>query len=101
MSPPYIVRYSKDSKSWKDNMLTAKVYVTLKDSILDPQGVAVKEGLHNLQYQNVDNVRIGKFITLTFSESDKNKAEEQLKTMCEKLLANTVIENYTYEISEG
>ncbi|MDH5682222.1 MAG: phosphoribosylformylglycinamidine synthase subunit PurS [Spirochaetota bacterium] len=82
-------------------MLTAKVYVTLKDSILDPQGVAVKEGLHNLQYQNVDNVRIGKFITLTFSESDKNKAEEQLKTMCEKLLANTVIENYTYEISEG
>ena len=82
-------------------MHTAKVYVTLKDSILDPQGVAVKEGLHNLQYQNVENVRIGKFITLTFSESDKNKAEEQLKIMCEKLLANTVIENYTYEISEG
>jgi len=79
-------------------MFQAKVYVTLKESILDPQGVSVKKGLENLNYRNIDEVRIGKFITIKIAEPDRNKAEAQLKEMCGKLLSNPVIENYSYDL---
>ncbi|MCC5912313.1 MAG: phosphoribosylformylglycinamidine synthase subunit PurS [Clostridiaceae bacterium] len=78
--------------------MKAKVYVTLKKSIADPQGTAIKGALHKSGYNNVEDVRIGKLIELDLGEITKEAAEEQLKVMCEKLLANTVIESYQYEI---
>ena len=78
--------------------MKAKVYITLKDGVLDPQGKAIQGALGNLHFDGVNEVRQGKFIELDLDESDKSKAEENLKNMCEKLLANTVIEDYRYEL---
>ena len=79
--------------------MIARVFVTLKSGVLDPQGEAVKHSLGALGFDGVDKVRQGKVIELKLDESDKAKAEAQVKEMCEKLLANTVIENYTIELS--
>ncbi|GGH83082.1 phosphoribosylformylglycinamidine synthase [Pullulanibacillus pueri] len=81
-------------------MKKVKVYITLKESVLDPQGQAVAGALHNLGYKEVQDVRIGKYIELEVEASD-GPIETQIEAMCEKLLANTVIENYRYEIEEG
>ena len=78
--------------------MKAKVFVTLKKSVLDPQGKAVGHGLESMGFKDVKDVRIGKFIELDLNTQDKTKAEQNLKVMCEKLLANTVIEDYKYEI---
>ncbi|MBQ7257295.1 MAG: phosphoribosylformylglycinamidine synthase subunit PurS [Abditibacteriota bacterium] len=80
-------------------MYRVKVYVTLKPSLLDAQGKVVKGAAVNLGYDEVENVRIGKFIELSINENTKdvNTAVEEL---CSKLLANTVIENYKYEIEK-
>jgi phosphoribosylformylglycinamidine synthase len=78
--------------------MKARVHVTLKNGILDPQGAAVKHSLGALGFEGVDRVRQGKIIELDLSETDTAKAEEQVKNMCEKLLANTVIEDYSVEI---
>jgi len=80
-------------------MYKVKVYVTLRESVLDPQGSAVKGALHSLSYQEVKDVRIGKFMELLIEKSERN-IEEIVREMCEKLLANTVIEDYRYEIEE-
>ena len=80
-------------------MYKVKVYVTLKESVLDPQGNAVKNSLHNMSYNDVEDVRIGKYMELTFKDDTKN-IEEQVKEMCDRLLANPVIEDYRYEIEE-
>lgn len=80
-------------------MYKVKVYVTLRESVLDPQGNAVKGSLHNLSFHEVADVRIGKYMELTIEKSDRN-VEEVVKEMCEKLLANTVIEDYRYDIEE-
>lgn len=77
--------------------MKAKVYITLKDGVLDPQGKAIEGALGNLGFDGVNEVRQGKFIEVELAESDKSAAEENLKNMCEKLLANTVIEDYRYE----
>jgi phosphoribosylformylglycinamidine synthase len=81
--------------------LKAKVHVTLKNGVLDPQGKAVQHALAGLGFSGVEDVRQGKFIELELSETDSAKAEAQAEEMCKKLLANTVIENYTVEIVEG
>ena len=78
--------------------MKAKVYVTLKKSVLDPQGKAVQHSLSALGFNTVKDVRMGKYIELEMSETDPAKAEERVKSMCEKLLANTVIEQYRYEL---
>ncbi|MEK6205366.1 MAG: phosphoribosylformylglycinamidine synthase subunit PurS [Amylibacter sp.] len=78
--------------------MKVRVHVTLKKGILDPQGAAVKHSLGALGFEGVDRVRQGKIIELELTETDTAKAEEQVKNMCEKLLANTVIENYLVEI---
>jgi phosphoribosylformylglycinamidine synthase PurS subunit len=78
--------------------MKARVHVTLKNGILDPQGAAVKHSLGALGFEGVDRVRQGKIIELELTETDTAKAEEQVKNMCEKLLANTVIEDYSVEI---
>ncbi|GIP45669.1 phosphoribosylformylglycinamidine synthase subunit PurS [Paenibacillus sp. J45TS6] len=79
-------------------MIKATVYVTIKQSVLDPQGVAVQGALHSMGFAEVDSVRIGKYLELTLDTSDKKEAEERVKVMCEKLLANTVVEDYRFEL---
>ncbi|WP_416828862.1 phosphoribosylformylglycinamidine synthase subunit PurS [Ectobacillus polymachus] len=80
-------------------MFKVKVYVTLRKSVLDPQGAAVKNALHSLSFTSVQDVRIGKYMELMV---DKNVTDidSMIKEMCEKLLANVVIEDYRYEIEE-
>lgn len=80
-------------------MIKVKVYVTLRESVLDPQGSAVRTSLHALTYDEVEEVRIGKYMELTLSKTEKD-VDARVKEMCEKLLANTVIEDYRYEIEE-
>ncbi|XWN51631.1 phosphoribosylformylglycinamidine synthase subunit PurS [Anoxybacillus flavithermus] len=80
-------------------MYKVKVYVTLRENVLDPQGNAVKGALHSLNYREVQDVRIGKFMELLVEKSDRD-IDALVKEMCEKLLANTVIEDYRYEIEE-
>ncbi|WP_442597729.1 phosphoribosylformylglycinamidine synthase subunit PurS [Neobacillus sp. D3-1R] len=80
-------------------MYKVKVYVTLRESVLDPQGVAVKNSLHSLNFSEIEEVRIGKYMELTVEKSDR-PVEVVVKEACEKLLANTVIEDYRYEIEE-
>jgi len=76
----------------------AKIHVTLKSGILDPQGKAIEHALDSLGFKNAANVRVGKYVELDLEEKDKARAEAEVKQMCEKLLANTIIEEYRYEL---
>lgn len=78
--------------------MKAKIHVTLKQGILDPQGKAIEHALDSLGFKNAVNVRVGKYMELDVTETDKVKAEAEVKLMCEKLLANTIIEEYRYEL---
>ncbi len=80
-------------------MYKVKVYVTLRESVLDPQGTAVQKSLNALNFQEVQDVRIGKYMELQLSESTAD-IDESVRNMCEKLLVNTVIEDYRYSIEE-
>ncbi len=80
-------------------MIKARVTVTLKNGVLDPQGKAIEGALGALGFDGVGQVRQGKVFDLELAGDDKTKAESELKAMCEKLLANTVIENYTISIA--
>jgi phosphoribosylformylglycinamidine synthase subunit PurS len=80
-------------------MVKVKVFVTLKNGVLDPQGKAVKGALHSMDYLEVSDVAIGKYMELIL-ESDSN-IKERVEEMCGKLLANPVIEDYRYEIEEA
>ena len=79
--------------------MTVTVNVFLKDGVLDPQGKAAHHALDSLGFPGVSDVRIGKQIILRLDTTDKAKAEAEVKEMCETLLANTVIEDYTIEIN--
>lgn len=78
--------------------MKARVHVMLKNGVLDPQGEAVRHALGNLGFAGVETVRQGKVIELELAETDKGKARETVAAMCERLLANTVIESYDIEI---
>lgn len=78
--------------------MRARVYITLKKAVLDPQGKAVANALESMGYKEVKGLRIGKFIEIDLDVSSKENAEKRLKEMCEKLLANTVVEDYKVEI---
>ncbi|MBS4175652.1 phosphoribosylformylglycinamidine synthase subunit PurS [Bacillus sp. FJAT-49736] len=80
-------------------MYKVKVYVTLRESVLDPQGTAVKQSLHTMNYQEVQDVRIGKYMELILEKSNRD-IEEIVNELCTRLLANPVIEDYRYEIEE-
>ena len=79
--------------------MKARVTVTLKSGVLDPQGQAIQGSLKSLVLAGVRSVRQGKVFDLELSDSDLSQAEANVQAMCEKLLANTVIENYTIEIT--
>jgi phosphoribosylformylglycinamidine synthase PurS subunit len=78
--------------------MKARVHVMLKDGVLDPQGEAVRHALGTLGFDGVEGVRQGKVIDLDLAETDAEKARAAVTEMCEKLLANTVIESYTVEL---
>lgn len=79
-------------------MYLAKVYITLKPTVNDPQGLTIKGALHSLGFNNVNSVRAGKYIEIRVEEKDRAKAEQEIKEMCQKLLANMIIENFRFEI---
>ena len=78
--------------------MKVRVYITVKQGVLDPQGKAVESGLKSLSFGEVKGVRVGKFIELDLNGVAPSKIEERVKQMCEKLLANPVIESYRVEI---
>ena len=78
--------------------MKAKIHVTLKQGILDPQGKAIEHALDSLGFKHAANVRVGKYMELDLGQTDRAKAEAEVKAMCEKLLANTIIEEYRYEL---
>ena len=78
--------------------MKAKVHITLKPGVLDPQGRAIQHALASLGFGGVDDVRQGKYIELDLGEADEAQARARVDEMCKKLLANTVIENYSVEI---
>ncbi|HJM90750.1 MAG: phosphoribosylformylglycinamidine synthase subunit PurS [Alphaproteobacteria bacterium] len=80
--------------------MKARVHVSYKDGVLDPQGKAIGLTLANLGFDGVGDVRQGKLIELDLAESDAEAAWKSVEAMCEKLLANTVIENYAIELEE-
>ncbi len=78
--------------------MKARIHVTLKAGVLDPQGQAIQNALGHLGFDQVRDVRLGKYLLLDLAETDRAKAEAAVKTMCDRLLANTVIENYAIEL---
>ncbi|HEX6779898.1 MAG TPA: phosphoribosylformylglycinamidine synthase subunit PurS [Ktedonobacterales bacterium] len=85
--------HSKIETTW-----LAKIHVTLKPVVLDPQGSAVLGGLHTLDFGSVSAVRVGKYLEVTLSAPDQTSAQEAVQQMCSKLLANPVIEQYRFEL---
>ena len=78
--------------------MRARVTITLKSGVLDPQGKAIQGALASLGFAGVEEVRQGKVIDISLADGDEASARAQLESMCEKLLANTVIENYAIEL---
>ncbi|MEO1508288.1 MAG: phosphoribosylformylglycinamidine synthase subunit PurS [Cyanobacteria bacterium J06633_23] len=76
----------------------AQVYVTLRPSVLDPAGTAVRSGLEHMGYDNVEKIRIGKYIEVSLTAESEEAARQQLGKMCDQILANPVIENYRIEL---
>jgi len=83
------------------NGMKAQVYVTLKTEVLDPQGEAVRRALNSLGFAGVQNVRVGKLIELELSPASPQAAATELRAMCEKLLANPIVEDFRFELDRG
>lgn len=81
--------------------MKATIHITLKNGVLDPQGKAIEHALGALGFDGIDEVRQGKLIEVTLGETDADTAHNRLTDMCEKLLANTVIENYAIHLDEA
>lgn len=81
-------------------MFKARINITLKKDVLDPQGKAVKNSLISLGYDEVNDLRVGKYIEVMLNTENRELATERVEEMCKNLLANTVIEDYQFEIDE-
>lgn len=79
--------------------MKARIRITLKNGVLDPQGKAIEGALSSLGFNGVNDVRQGKYIEVTLTETDEAKARAEVERMCKDLLANTVIENYSFELA--
>ena len=91
---------SQTNSIWEEKDMTkVNVYVTLRESVVDPQGIATQDALHKLGFDEVSNVRIGRLIELELSGTN-TEIETRVNEMCEALLVNKVIENYSFEIGE-
>jgi len=82
-------------------MFLARVYVTLKPTVNDPQGLTIKGALHSLGFADVESVRAGKYMEIRLDAGSRKQAEGQLKEMCRKLLANPVIEDFRFELEQA
>ena len=80
--------------------IRARIYVTPKRGILDPQGKAVQQGLHALGFTEVGDVRVGKYVEMRLKDVSRAAADDRLRAMCDRLLANKVIEDYRVELEE-
>lgn len=80
--------------------MRVKIFVSLKEGVLDPQGKAVERSLHSLGYGEVGEVRMGKYMELSLNLSSREEAQARVREMCARLLANPVIEDYRFEIQE-
>ena len=80
--------------------MRVKIFVSLKKGVLDPQGKAIERSLHTLGYNEVQDVRMGKYLEIELESAPRATAELRVREMCEKLLTNTVIEDYRFEIEE-
>jgi phosphoribosylformylglycinamidine synthase len=82
--------------------MKATVTIELKPSVLDPQGKAIQHSLHSLGFANVEDVRVGKLFRITLADGGQTRdhVDSQLRQMCERLLANTVVENFSYTLEE-
>jgi phosphoribosylformylglycinamidine synthase PurS subunit len=80
--------------------MRVKIFVSLKNGVLDPQGKAIERSLHSLGYGEVEGVRMGKYLELNLQAGAREAAEVRVREMCDKLLANPVIEDYRFEIQE-
>ena len=78
--------------------MKAKIFVTLKKGVLDPQGKTIQKALNSLSFKDIEDVRAGKYFEITLKKGVKKAAEKDVKKMCEKLLANTVIEDFNFKI---
>ncbi len=81
-------------------MYLSKVYITLKPTVNDPQGLTIKGALHTLGFKNVAEVRAGKYIEIKIEAANMEKARAEIQDMCKKLLANPVIENFRFDLDE-
>ena len=81
-------------------MFLARVYITLKPTVNDPQGLTIRGGLHSLGFESVQGVRAGKYIEITLDAGDEREADAQVTEMCRKLLANPVIEDFRFELEQ-
>ncbi len=81
-------------------MFLAKVYITYKKGVLDPQGSTVKKALGTMGFDTIEDVRVGKYMEIMLEEKEKDVAEQKIKEMCDKVLTNPVIEEYSYDILE-
>ncbi len=79
-------------------MLEAEIYIILKETVSDPQGLAIKHALSSLKYDNVEEVRVGKLIKIKLNSNSEEDAKVILEDMCRKLLANPIIENYSFKL---
>ena len=82
-------------------MYLARVYVTLKPTVNDPQGITIRGALHSLGFADVESVRAGKYLEVRLDAKDRKRAEKKLTEMCRKLLANPVIEDFRFELEDG
>lgn len=82
-------------------MLKAEIYITLKNTVSDPQGLTVKHALDSLGFKRIEEVRIGKLVIVKLNSQDKDQGQKEIEQMCRKLLANPIIEDYHFRISEG
>ncbi len=82
-------------------MFLARVYVTLKPTVNDPQGLTIRGGLHALGFSGVESVRAGKYMEIRIDAPDRGRAEAQVTEMCRKLLANPVIEEFRFELEDA
>jgi phosphoribosylformylglycinamidine synthase subunit PurS len=80
--------------------MRVKIFVSLRNGVLDPQGKAIEKSLHTLGYGEVQDVRMGKYLEIEIEAASREAAESRIREMCDKLLANPVIEDYRFEISE-
>ncbi len=81
-------------------MLKAQIYITLKRTVADPQGLTIKHALESLGYRDLVDVRMGKLVTIKLNFKDKKRAQQEINQMCKKLLANPIIEDYHFKIKE-